>query len=421
MRQHRTKVAVLVAIMLGVWGFQIGNAAGTFSCRASLVHVKGDSAGPLSSLDQELVIANAAGAPCESQTTGILGGSAPVNGETLTLPGNLGTIRVLYASTTLDPNNKASAEAGVAKVLLTIASLPTVEAEVLTSQASATCDPNVDPTNPSRATPILTSSSEVARVTVGGSDAVRVPAGGASQDTDLGPIGVLHLNQTESTATSVTQRALFLDTGLVDVTISESSVGYSGLNPCTFEAPKQCEDGNDNDGDLLIDEADPGCHTDGNPNNPATYDPKDDDETDAAQPQCSDGVDNADPEDTLADSADPGCHSDGNAGNSNSYVPSDNDETDAGTVPECRDGHDNDDPEDDLADSDDPDCHSDFDPDNDDSYTPDGSEGCDEIPADTETVRDDRSDNPNDREDDFGEVDDEDCDGSERVDGPSDD
>lgn len=55
-------------------------------------------------------------------------------------------------------------------------------------------------------------------------------------------------------------------------------------------------------------------------------------------PECSDTVDNADPEDTVADSADPGCHTDGNAANAGSYDPNDDDETDVpgvlgGTLP----------------------------------------------------------------------------------------
>lgn len=40
----------------------------------------------------------------------------------------------------------------------------------------------------------------------------------------------------------------------------------------------QCSDGTDNDDDQLVDENDPGCHTDGDPNNPNSYDPRDDDE-----------------------------------------------------------------------------------------------------------------------------------------------
>jgi len=48
-----------------------------------------------------------------------------------------------------------------------------------------------------------------------------------------------------------------------------------------------------------------------------------------AAAQCADGVDNADPEDEVADEADPGCHTDGDATNPDSYDPTDDDETDA--------------------------------------------------------------------------------------------
>lgn len=43
----------------------------------------------------------------------------------------------------------------------------------------------------------------------------------------------------------------------------------------------QCSDEVDNDDDALVDIDDPGCHTDGKANNPATYDPNDDDERNA--------------------------------------------------------------------------------------------------------------------------------------------
>lgn len=51
--------------------------------------------------------------------------------------------------------------------------------------------------------------------------------------------------------------------------------------------------------------------------------------------ECSDGIDNADPEDTLVDINDPGCHSD-NTTNPATYVPADNNETNEG--PSCYDG-----------------------------------------------------------------------------------
>lgn len=73
----------------------------------------------------------------------------------------------------------------------------------------------------------------------------------------------------------------------------------------------------------------------------------------STSPQCSDTVDNPDPEDTVADAEDPGCHSDANKDNLGSYVPSDDDETNT----QCSDGVDNADPEDTLADALDPGCH----------------------------------------------------------------
>lgn len=62
----------------------------------------------------------------------------------------------------------------------------------------------------------------------------------------------------------------------------------------------ECSDNADNDGDNWIDEADPGCFTDG------VYDPNDDDETNTT-PDCSDGKDNDG--DHQSDGFDPGCSS----------------------------------------------------------------------------------------------------------------
>lgn len=69
---------------------------------------------------------------------------------------------------------------------------------------------------------------------------------------------------------------------LAKITLGHAEV--SG-NPCGGPLPSthtpQCSDGVDNDGDALIDKADPGCHTDGDAQNDASYDANDDDETNA--------------------------------------------------------------------------------------------------------------------------------------------
>lgn len=87
------------------------------------------------------------------------------------------------------------------------------------------------------------------------------------------------------------------------------------------ETPAQCADESDNDQDGLNNASDPGCHTDGNVNNPESYDPKDNDESNESA-QCSDGISND--SDGLVDSNDPGCMS----GEGGSWNPNDNDETD---------------------------------------------------------------------------------------------
>jgi hypothetical protein len=81
--------------------------------------------------------------------------------------------------------------------------------------------------------------------------------------------------------------------------------GCTSLIDPTENPNPQCSDGISNDTDGLIDSADPGCHTNGDPNQP--YDPRDNDEsTPMYSPQCSDGVNN----DGVngADAADPACH-----------------------------------------------------------------------------------------------------------------
>lgn len=59
--------------------------------------------------------------------------------------------------------------------------------------------------------------------------------------------------------------------------VKDVSCGGGGGGPVP-----QCSDTADNDGDGLIDKADPGCHSDGDATNDASYEPADDDETDAA-------------------------------------------------------------------------------------------------------------------------------------------
>src|SRR5205085_508797 len=139
------------------------------------------------------------------------------------------------------------------------------------------------------------------------------------------------------------------------------------------DPPKQCSDGLENDADGKTDQADPGCHTDGNAANSGAYDPSDDDETNPPQPARSDGHDND--TDTNVDQADPeadtppacadGLDNDGDGktdydgGDPGCTAPGDDSED---NPPVCGDGVDND--ADGRTDSQEPACHTDGDPTN---------------------------------------------------------
>lgn len=100
-------------------------------------------------------------------------------------------------------------------------------------------------------------------------------------------------------------------------TFDVASVTFNNTDNSCPRIP-QCADGSDNDGDGFIDSVDPACHTDGNPNNPNSYDPRLDPES-RTFGQCDDRFDNDN--DGVSDAADSDCHTDGNASNLASYDP----------------------------------------------------------------------------------------------------
>ncbi len=130
------------------------------------------------------------------------------------------------------------------------------------------------------------------------------------------------------------------DTDMIDIPINTGGMPVLA----------QCEDGIDNDGDGLIDLADPGCENSSD----------NDESDDPALPQCNNGLD--DDGDGLVDLADPGC-----------VDSSDDNETDPVVLPACSDGIDND--GDGLIDMADPDCSSPDD--NDEAHTPQCADGFD--------------------------------------------
>ncbi|WP_344313439.1 Calx-beta domain-containing protein [Fodinicola feengrottensis] len=194
---------------------------GTFSCRSSVIRIA----------STEPVVANGPDAPCrdDHQTVARVNVSA-------------GLISVqangLDALTDQQPNDltgagpaagdNGSAKATLASVTI-VAAAQTVKLTVVQSQAQVECV-----AGPSGLAPKLTSSSKVTGVSI---DGVPVTVGSGPVDIPL-VIGTLHINNTVTTGTSVTQRAVYLHTLLTDVVVAESKADFHGTsahpagNPC---------------------------------------------------------------------------------------------------------------------------------------------------------------------------------------------
>ncbi|HEV2775419.1 MAG TPA: LPXTG cell wall anchor domain-containing protein [Solirubrobacteraceae bacterium] len=188
--------------------------------------------------------------------------------------------------------------------------------------------------------PVVTNTSEV--IGLGGTG-VPLPAAGCANgtpDTQAGLPGLLPIicNAEELVGNNAGVREA-LDVFALQVgtnsLLKETTAAAESLSVAP-EAGTQCTDGIDNDGDGVADTNDPGCHTDNNAANPASFDPTDNDETDRRAPtggsggdddggdaaQCSDGRDNDG--DGVIDEDDPGCHEGNNI--NNPYNPDDDSE-----------------------------------------------------------------------------------------------
>ena len=190
---------------------------GNVTCRASALRITGEPGGPLADLEIEPFVANEGNDPCTTEDSGVIN-------PAFALPGGLGSVRVLYAST----DEAGRAEAGVAQVVLTLPEAPEIRVDLLTSEAAVSCVNN---------NPEFTSDSRVVRVQVG-EDAIELPPDGEHVEVEIPDVLTLHLNESTTGPTADglgqqrVQQALFLDTPLIDVVIAESIADYRG-NPCT--------------------------------------------------------------------------------------------------------------------------------------------------------------------------------------------
>lgn len=207
-----------------------GGAPASFACRASAVRVHG--AGLLAGTDVDLDTANAPGAPCADETTGLLNQEVAVDG------GATLQLRAKLLVSTTDGPGQGYAHTGVTDLSLDVLGLH-VAAEVLSAEATAGPCPSTG----------VAAESVVTRVTVTdrlGAVVAQVDAvagqGHAEATLNVGTLGViaLHLNETLRTGSTVTQRALWLHSDLIgDVVVSEAMAGVTG-NPCgTVKPPRR--------------------------------------------------------------------------------------------------------------------------------------------------------------------------------------
>ncbi|MBP2336802.1 hypothetical protein JOF41_002980 [Saccharothrix coeruleofusca] len=194
---------------------------GVFSCRASALNLVG----------AEPAVANPDNVPCKDDAKAVA--QVGLNAGLLSVGA-----RVLSATTDQTPDDltsappaagdNATATAKVDKTTISTLGL-TIELGVIESEAVARCA-----SGGGGLVPQFSGASSIASLKING---VPTAVGTAPVTIPL-VIGSLRLNSTETTATSVTQRAVVLDTPLTDVVIGEAHADVHGTgahpsgNPC---------------------------------------------------------------------------------------------------------------------------------------------------------------------------------------------
>lgn len=221
-RQAAVVGAGALAVGSAVWAIgavaAVTSATPASTCRASLERVfLGGTEFP------ELAVANPDGSPCVADSAGV--------GDVFVQPADPIGLKVLYAQTQLAA---PQAQAGVTKVDVPLSTLvdpnlPDISAQVLTSEASATC---------TNGTLSRIGKSRVVGLQVGEDGGVLPPEDENNFEVlPANPLLTITLNEQTTTAGSLTQRALHIQvapsaTGPgAEVIVAESTVGTTGT-PC---------------------------------------------------------------------------------------------------------------------------------------------------------------------------------------------
>lgn len=158
-----------------------------------------------------------------------------------------------------------------------------VSADVIRAEAVAVC---VD------GTPQYAANSEIINLDIGGQD---VPLNepitglldqlqGVLEESGLNAVVDIQRNVITEVEDGIAVDALVVTVlaAAGDAPLGVVTLGHAEVSGIVCGAAPACSDGQDNDGDGLIDIDDPGCHTDGDASNPDSFDPLDDDERDQA-------------------------------------------------------------------------------------------------------------------------------------------
>jgi LPXTG-motif cell wall-anchored protein len=182
-------------------------------------------------------------------------------------------------------NARGLAQIEGAGVLYDVAGVgvPLLSAAVIRSEAAVVCG----------ATPKYTANSEIVDLAIAGNS---IPLNAPAQDLIDAINGVLATsglnavaNVERNVVTQIAGGGIGVDALVVTVLSAAGAtplatvrLAHAEVTAAACAAKPQCSDGVDNDGDAVIDTADPGCHTDGNAANASTYVPTDNDETNEA-------------------------------------------------------------------------------------------------------------------------------------------
>jgi hypothetical protein len=202
---------------------QTAERSGVFSCQATALNLAG------------IIVAraNPPDVPCVDDHANVL--NANLNAGILTVRTNVLDARTDQTPDTLTGSpptvgDNATSTARVDSTRVT-ATLLVIELGVISSTATARCV-----AGPNGLQPQFTGSSTIASLRING---ISVTVGSAPLTIPL-LIGSIRLNSTTTTATSVTQQAVVIDTPVTDVVIGEAKANVEGKpntpngNPCTI-------------------------------------------------------------------------------------------------------------------------------------------------------------------------------------------